>query len=346
MAGLVHLIQSDHDVTVSSFQATFRQHQNSTNSICVVGASSGGGEGRGTKITESNGSDETFAEAVVGRNGPSELTTEFVGQSGRKWFVSHHILGRGGFGTVVLGRAENGLTVAIKILTKMANSDAVAKEIATMCSLEHEHIVQYYDAGAVPGKLFIVDELMTGGDVLKAAKQFPGNKLAEDDIRVLTKQTLLGLEYLHSHGITHRDIKPANILLTQTGVAKLADFGLAQHHQETVTASTGALQGTPMYLSPEALEGKLSHAQDIWAVGIMVLQLAIGRSPWGENHAMPIALMFHILQNGAPEIPDTLPKQLQKFLSQCLAPLNARPIAAQLAVHPWLSKSCDAGLPE
>eukprot|EP01006_Ploeotia_vitrea_P022802 TRINITY_DN55225_c0_g1_i2.p2 TRINITY_DN55225_c0_g1~~TRINITY_DN55225_c0_g1_i2.p2 ORF type:complete len:106 (+),score=10.31 TRINITY_DN55225_c0_g1_i2:306-623(+) len=101
-------------------------------------------------------------------------------------------------------------------------------------------------------------------------------------------------------------------------------------------------------MSPEAVNGKISRASDIWAVGVMTLQLATGHNPWSSlGHLQPLQLLYHIAQGNSPAVPDHLPPALKSFLWQCfLLPHNTRPTAAQLLATPWMMmQSAEAQTP-
>jgi len=168
----------------------------------------------------------------------------------------------------------------------------------------------------------------------------------EQVIMVYALQLLEGLAYLHQAQITHRDIKPENILLDHNGIIKYVDFGAAKviaRRGRTLlhTTPNRSLTGTPMYMSPEAINGtNQGHfgAVDIWSLGCVVLEMATGRRPWShlDNEW---AVMYQIAQGHRPPLPttDQLSPHGIDFLSRCLVPdAGKRATAEELLQHGWI----------
>ena len=245
--------------------------------------------------------------------------------SGRYEVQSSVEIGRGGYGVVYRGfDREGGHYVAIKESSIPSDTarGAILKEFATLQSLENEHIVKVHALHETPHSLYIVMELAQGGslaDTLKANGPLP-EKLVIQYLR----QTLLGLEFLHSVRLLHRDVKPGNILLFGQGSAKLADFGLSKELRGSFSMDTMHVAGTPTYLPPEAVKGHFSIGTDLWACGCAAIELLTGRPPWSELETKdPIALMFRI---GTAEPGEHFPKlspdaevspPLVRFLEKC-----------------------------
>lgn len=157
--------------------------------------------------------------------------------------------------------------------------------------------------------------------------------------------TLKGMQQLHSSFRLHRDIKPANILIDKSKGAKLSDLGLARD----LMAQEGAKDnindalaetfvGTISYMSPERLEGKsYSYAADVWALGITLTALGLGRNPF-RNYSF-FQLLEHFQESTVPEIPALYSDLLHDFIAQCTqkAPQD-RPTTEQLLNHPWVTQ--------
>jgi mitogen-activated protein kinase kinase kinase ANP1 len=214
--------------------------------------------------------------------------------------------------------SDTGESFAAKVV-RMADISNAAKlaltqESDTLMSLRHPHVVQGYgvEYDEESQTLNILMELLPLGSLKTLVVEY--GALPEGVVRDYTRQTLLGLQYLHMKGILHRDIKPGNILRDRTGKVKLADFGVAKANLsfETVTVA-----GTPAYMSPEAVDGKYSVGSDIWSVGCTILELLTGDPPWADREFQsPTQLLYHIgMSHEAPTIPTAASASLQDLLS-------------------------------
>ena len=197
-----------------------------------------------------------------------------------------HQLGEGGMGTVYratdtrLNRA-----VAIKFVsTDLADASArrrFQREAQLASSLNHPHILTVYDAGEFDGRQYLVTELVDGGTLRDWIKASPRSW---QDVVELVIGLADGLATAHEAGILHRDVKPENILITKTGYAKLADFGLAKLRESPSLAADaptemrtrpGIIVGTVAYMSPEQASGQPVDARsDVFSFGCRVVRAA------------------------------------------------------------------------
>ncbi|KNE58794.1 STE/STE11/SSK2 protein kinase [Allomyces macrogynus ATCC 38327] len=218
----------------------------------------------------------------------------------------------------------------------------VTEEMRVMEQLSHPNVVQYYGIEVHRDKVYLFMEYVSNGTL---SSLVDGSGLDEAVVQHIMYQILYGLQYLHSKKIVHRDIKPDNILMDQNGNVKLVDFGAAKilSNQKTLTAGQSAMSliGTPNYLAPEVIVGKISSrigCQDVYAVGCTMYELLIGRAPWSHLDNQ-WAIIYHAAIS-APPIPDNLkisPEGLD-FLKQCLrVNPNIRPTADELLQHPFLA---------
>jgi serine/threonine protein kinase len=201
------------------------------------------------------------------------------------------MLGRGGMGAVYLARQISlKRLVAIKLLpTDMSDSEQgfserFKNEAQAMAQLNHPGIVAVYDFGQTAnGLLYIVMEYVEGTDVqLMLASQ---GRLHSAHAMAITAHVCDALQYAHTRGIIHRDIKPSNIMVSNDGVVKVADFGLAKmsHGQTTGLTQSGMAMGTLHFMAPEALTlgTAVDQRADIYAVGVMLYQMLTGKLPQG-----------------------------------------------------------------
>ncbi len=190
-------------------------------------------------------------------------------------------LGHGGASSVYLARRDDDLferQVAIKILNRFSHSeDAFARfrrEIQTLARVEHPYIVRLLDAGTTEvGVAYIVTEFIDGKDVDRFTAPLP----LEEMLRVFLK-VCEGVSAAHQRLIVHRDIKPSNILVTEGGVPKLLDFGIALLlDSDTRLTDTGLRRMTAQYASPEQFRGdkNISTLSDVFSLGVLLDQLVL-----------------------------------------------------------------------
>jgi serine/threonine-protein kinase len=207
------------------------------------------------------------------------------------------IVGRGGMG-VVFQAFEPSLqrVVAVKVMAPQLASLASARqrflrEARAAAAVRHDQVVAIHAVSEFKGLPYLVMEYVEGtslADRLSAGPMPPAEVLR---IGILTAR---GLEAAHARGLVHRDVKPANILLESgTGRVKLTDFGLAQSREDVRLTQSGAVAGTPMYMSPEQARGeKVDHRSDLFSLGSVLYLLCTGRPPFpGEA---PLAVLRRV----------------------------------------------------
>lgn len=171
--------------------------------------------------------------------------------------------------------------------------------------------------------------------------QMKETKSSFSDERIIAKfilQVLNGLEYLHRNSTIHRDIKAQNILTKSSGVAKLADFGIAAK----ATENRGTIAGTPNWMAPEIIKGNgATTLSDIWSLGCTIIELLTGKPPFSNMPTM--SALFKLSDAGADElIPPGVSPLLEDFLQACLKNDPAfRPSAEKLLQHPWITQVAD-----
>ncbi|KAK4277217.1 hypothetical protein QN277_015242 [Acacia crassicarpa] len=200
-------------------------------------------------------------------------------------FQESNILGQGGFGCVYQARLDDNLDVAVKKLhceTQIAGRE-FENEVNLLSEIRHPNIISILGCSENEDKRFIVYELMKNGS-LEAQLHGPsrGAALTWHMRMKIALDTARGLEYLHEHrkpAVIHRDLKSSNILLDENFNAKLSDFGLAIV-DGSQSKSNIKLSGTLGYVAPEyLLDGKLTDKSDVYAFGVVLLELLLGRKP-------------------------------------------------------------------
>jgi len=168
--------------------------------------------------------------------------------------------------------------------------------------LSHHNIVTIYDVGKSGDVAYIAMEFLEGRelrDVLNEKLILPLGQVLD-----IVAQVAQGLAYAHEHGIVHRDVKPSNIMIQKDGHVKITDFGIARMASAAVRTQTGMVLGSPKYMSPEQVMGKLTDQRsDIFSLGILLYEMLTGRAPFlGENVN---AIMYQTL-NATPPQPSSL----------------------------------------
>jgi serine/threonine protein kinase len=199
------------------------------------------------------------------------------------------LLGQGGMARVYRGRQEHlDRDVAVKVLppyyvTDPTFIDRFQREARAMAKLQHPNIVVIYDAGRQTQWLYIIMELITGGNLRQRMMQ----SMSMSEATHIFRDVAEALNYAHERGIIHRDVKPVNVLLDATRQqpyprAVLSDFGIAKVMQSSSNLTrTGAGVGTPEYMSPEQCKGQPVDARtDIYALGVLLYEMLCGRPPF------------------------------------------------------------------
>ena len=249
-------------------------------------------------------------------------------------------LGRGGMGVVYKG-FESSLHrhVAIKMLSEALADDAMVverfyREARSMAQLNDPHIVQIYLVGEDAGQPFFAMEFVEGESLSQRLKR--ERRLEPFEAARILLQVAQGLATAHDRGVIHRDIKPANLLITQRGVVKVADFGIALATQDfnKKLTGTGQFVGTPGYLSPEVCLGKqVDQRSDLFALGIVFFEMLTGQSPYKDES--PLGMMLEVVQAEIPDVRqvnDAIDPQLAAILKHMVAkdPADRYPDCHQL----------------
>jgi serine/threonine protein kinase len=266
-------------------------------------------------------------------------------------FETVRLLGRGGMGSVYLAEDRMiGRQVAIKVIrievgvSERAQAEQRVRfevELRAAGRLSHPNIATVYDAFESEGAYCIALEYVPGTSLDERLGE--GVPLTPADIVRLAEQIASGLDFAHRRGIVHRDIKPANILLSEDGLVKITDFGIAKLASLDVT-QTGIALGTPSYMSPEQIQGKpLDGRSDQFSLGVMLYQMLTGQQPFagGNTHV----ILYKILQT-EPERPGALNASLSPALDRVILRALAKEPADRYATCTALAQDLAAALAE
>ena len=227
------------------------------------------------------------------------------------------VIGEGGMGTVYEG--EN-LRIGRKVAIKVLNADSAhapdirrrfEREAKVSARIGSPHVCDVLDLGDLPdGQCYLVMEYLEGEGLDVVLERGP---LGPDDVTVIAYQLLEGLKAMHEVGIVHRYLKPANVFLSHSGGAtlvKILDFGVSKFqegHVDGHMTQTGAVLGTPLYMSPEQARGnrEIDGRSDIYSVGVILYRALSGRLPFeGDNYPQ---LLFKIALEAPPPLAQVAP---------------------------------------
>ncbi len=248
-------------------------------------------------------------------------------------------LGQGGMATVYLAEDfKHDRKVAVKVLkpelAAMIGAARFLREIKTIASLQHPHILGLIDSGEVAGTAYFVMPFVEGEslrDRLNREKQLPMSEAVR-----ITIEIAAALGYAHRHGVIHRDIKPENILL-HDGQVLVADFGIALAVSSAGGArmtETGMSLGTPDYMSPEQAMGErdITAASDVYALGCVLYEMLVGEPPFTGPSAQAIVAKVMMEKPTAPSrLRDTVPDAVDVAVLTALQKLPADRFASATA---------------
>ena len=260
-------------------------------------------------------------------NSPTDSTSDLTGRELGDYRILRK-LGTGGMAEVYLAEQRSlSRQVALKVLNRSLATDAsyVARfqnEARAAASLVHPNIVQIFEVGQEQGIHFIAQEYVAGknlGQLLECEGAFQPALVLD-----VLRQVVSALCKAEELAIVHRDIKPENILLSNSGEVKVADFGLAriQNTDTKTLTQVGVAMGTPLYMSPEQVEGKPVDARsDIYSLGVSCYHLLAGVPPHTGDTALAVAVQ-HLhntpepLENVRPDLPSALARIVHNMLAK------------------------------
>ncbi len=236
-------------------------------------------------------------------------------------------LGRGGMGVVYKARQISlNRVVALKmiragVLADSAEMQRFQKEAEAVALLDHPGIVPVYEVGEYNDQRYFSMKLINGASLAEQVKSFQADLRAG---ATLLAETAEAVHHAHMRGVLHRDLKPANILIDSEGHPHVTDFGLAKRiHDDVEMTASGAILGTPAYMSPEQAAGRrgtVTTATDVYGLGSILYALLTGKGPFGGDS---LADTLQAVKERPPESPRTVnghvPRDLETICLKCLA---------------------------
>ena len=226
-------------------------------------------------------------------------------------YTIQRAVGRGGFGEVYYAISDGGREVAIKYLRD--NPQVELRGVSNCINLKSPHLVAIFDVKqTVDGEYGIIMEYCSGPSLRDLLIAEP-NGFAPQKAAFFVREIAKGLTYLHDRGIVHRDLKPGNIFYDD-GYVKIGDYGLSKFIAVSRHSGQTASVGTVHYMAPEIGSGNYSRGVDIYALGVMLYEMLLGRVPF-EGSSMAEVLMKHLTTQ--PEL-DDLPQPFGKVIRKAL----------------------------
>ena len=249
------------------------------------------------------------------------------------------VIGRGAFGKVNIGlNILTGRIVAIKSFNKKniineSSKKKILYETNLMRGLCHPSVTKILETFESEKYMLIIMEYISGGNLQNFVKK--RRKLGEKTAKILFRQIIQGIKYIHSRGIVHRDIKLENILLDLNNIIKICDFGVGKLIKPNTILKDQC--GTPVYMAPEIIRGEGYHGfpVDIWSAGIALYIMLSGNLPFNKDKEHD--LEYSILNNNIKEISD-ISEDGNNLLKNILEKdPNKRYTANQILEHPWMN---------
>ncbi|MDO4791529.1 MAG: Stk1 family PASTA domain-containing Ser/Thr kinase [Buchananella hordeovulneris] len=255
-------------------------------------------------------------------------------------YVIQRRIDRGGMATVYQALDQRlDRIVALKVMHPhlAEQGDFLARfrrEARAAAKLTHSGIVAVYDQGGTSELSYLAMEYIHGPNLRTHLRQ--RGSLTVSQALIITEHILAALSAAHRVGLVHRDMKPENVLLPREGGVKVADFGLARAVTEATGATTGSIFGTVAYLAPELITNSFADARaDIYAVGVMLYELLVGRQPLQAE--TPVAVAYQHVNAGIPapsEVVDWIPAEVDQLVASFTArAVDQRPADAAAALE-------------
>lgn len=235
------------------------------------------------------------------------------------------LLGRGGMGAVHLAHdRELGRDVAVKLISPHLAAepgvlDRFRREVQLSSKVTHPNVLRVYDLAEHGGLRFLTMQYIDGAslaDVIAAERPMDRERAL-----ALFAQVCRGVQAAHENGVLHRDLKPQNVMVDGTGHAFVTDFGLATSQELATMTQTGALMGTPHYMSPEQVMGRrVDERSDLFSLGVILYELLAGAPPYAGDSPFEVMMVrTRAPPRSVRDVNPAVPARLAAVLDRCLA---------------------------
>src|SRR5271154_161911 len=260
--------------------------------------------------------------ACRARNTPEMLRTpDLSGCALDGRYELHELIGEGAFGRVYKGLDRRlHRWVAVKVIKPWWAEDSAwvdrfQREAQLLARVSDPGIVQIFDIGHAEEGPYYVAELVEGESLAERLRRGP---LPIEQARAVAEQLCRALASAHAQGVVHCDVKPANVLISDDGVVKVGDFGVARLAEGTSQAPSATIAGTPRYMSPEQARGRpTTPATDVYSAGVVLYEMLAGQPPFAQGS--PVELGLRHLQDEPPMLPVGVPRALREVVDRALA---------------------------
>jgi serine/threonine protein kinase/Tfp pilus assembly protein PilF len=285
-----------------------------------------------TLADETARGDMTDLSGAQGWSRPAKAASAFAYHGGRltpNMVLGHRyeikqLLGEGGMGAVykAMDREVERL-VALKIIRpELAEREEILarfkQELILARRITHKNVIRIFDLGEAEGLKFITMEFIEGKDLSSLIKE--KQRLSFEECADVMSQVCTALDAAHSEGVVHRDLKPQNIMIDKQGRVIVMDFGIARNVEQAGMTNTGAVIGTPDYMSPEQVMGEHVDARsDLFTMGIIFYQLLVGQLPYKADTIQGAMFKRTKERSASPQSVDpSVPQMLSDITVKCL----------------------------
>jgi serine/threonine protein kinase len=243
--------------------------------------------------------------------------------------------------------------LAATFMQHMFSEFYLGKNLQHPSLIEYKYFMRRYDPDTKEHEFHILMDLMEGGDLEKYLEE-QGRPYLIDNVKEIGAQIIAGVKFLHENDVIHQDLKPQNILFnSEFTQVKLIDLGISHRQLDSTRQTKAAEKGTPRYMSPEQVDGKLSFKIDIWAFGCVMLQFATGMMPFHKlTNDMAVGLeiyrgltpLDYIYKHAKLEELDMIEdnEEFKGLLQLCFnRNYTKRPTAAELLEHSFFADNND-----